>query len=187
MKVLVTGGAGYIGSVVTHQLVDAGHRVAVLDDLSAGFAENIAAGAEFLQLPVDQVADVLTPDAGFEAVLHFAGKIQVAESVARPDLYWHTNVADDGPAAGNAGRRDAATDLLLDGLAERVGPGQSACRLRRRGTRCLPAEPHGGSPVASQSGGRAHAPAGHRSSRQASAGPIGRCGPRSRTCGARVR
>ena len=93
MKVLVTGGAGYIGSVVAHQLVDAGHRVSVLDDLSAGFAENIAAGTEFLQLPVHQVADVLTPDAGFEAVLHFAGKIQVAESVARPDLYWHTNVA----------------------------------------------------------------------------------------------
>ena len=93
MKVLVTGGAGYIGSVVTRDLVEAGHHVVLLDDLSTGFADNIPDGIEFHQLPVHEVARVLTPDAGFDAVLHFAGKIEVAESVARPDLYWHVNVA----------------------------------------------------------------------------------------------
>ena len=93
MKVLVTGGAGYIGSVVTHALAEAGHEVVVLDDLSTGFADNIPGGLEFHRLPVHEVARVLTPDAGFEAVLHFAGKIEVAESVARPDLYWNVNVA----------------------------------------------------------------------------------------------
>ena len=93
MKVLVTGGAGYIGSVVTHALAEAGHEVVVLDDLSTGFAGNIPGGLEFHRLPVHEVARVLTPDAGFEAVLHFAGKIEVAESVARPDLYWNVNVA----------------------------------------------------------------------------------------------
>jgi UDP-glucose 4-epimerase len=92
MNVLVTGGAGYIGSVVTHQLVDAGHDVTVVDDLSTGFAENLPEQATFHKLPVQEIASVLTPDAGFDAVLHFAGKIEVAESVARPDFYWYENV-----------------------------------------------------------------------------------------------
>ena len=93
MRVLVTGGAGYIGSVVTHRLVEAGHDVVVLDDLSTGFADNIPDGAVLHRLPLHEIAQVLTPAAGFDAVLHFAAKIEVAESVARPDLYWDVNVA----------------------------------------------------------------------------------------------
>jgi UDP-glucose 4-epimerase len=92
VKLLVTGGAGYIGGVVTHALVEAGHQVVVLDDLSTGFAQTVPDGVEFHRLPVHQAARVLTPDAGFEGVLHFAAKIEVAESVARPDLYWDVNV-----------------------------------------------------------------------------------------------
>ncbi|HVT66536.1 MAG TPA: NAD-dependent epimerase/dehydratase family protein, partial [Trebonia sp.] len=92
MKLLVTGGAGYIGGVVTHALADAGHQVVVLDDLSTGFAETVPAGVEFHRLPVHRVGEVLVPGAGFDGVLHFAAKIEVAESVARPDLYWHVNV-----------------------------------------------------------------------------------------------
>jgi UDP-glucose 4-epimerase len=92
VKALVTGGAGYIGSVVVHALVEAGYEVVVLDDLSTGFEDNIPAGVELNRLPLHDVARVLTPDAGFDAVLHFAAKIEVAESVARPDLYWHVNV-----------------------------------------------------------------------------------------------
>jgi UDP-glucose 4-epimerase len=92
VKLLVTGGAGYIGGVVTHALVEAGHRVVVLDDLSTGFADTVPAGVEFHRLPVHQVGQVLTPDSGFDGVLHFAAKIEVAESVARPDLYWDVNV-----------------------------------------------------------------------------------------------
>ena len=111
MKVLVTGGAGYIGAVVTHALVDAGHQVVVLDDLSTGFADSIPAGLEFHQLPVHQVARVLTPDSGFDGVLHFAGKIEVAESVARPDLYWDVNVA--GTMALLAAIRVAGTPRMI--------------------------------------------------------------------------
>jgi UDP-glucose 4-epimerase len=92
VKLLVTGGAGYIGGVVTHALAGAGHQVVVLDDLSTGFAETVPAGVEFHRLPVHQVGQVLTPDSGFDGVLHFAAKIEVAESVARPDLYWDVNV-----------------------------------------------------------------------------------------------
>lgn len=111
MKVLVTGGAGYIGAVVTHALIDAGHRVVVLDDLSTGFADSIPAGVEFHQLPLHQVARVLTPDARFDGVLHFAGKIEVAESVARPDLYWDVNVA--GTMALLTAIRAAGTARLI--------------------------------------------------------------------------
>jgi UDP-glucose 4-epimerase len=93
VRVLVTGGAGYIGSVVTHDLVAAGHDVDVLDDLSTGFADNIPDGVRLHRLPLHEVARILTPEGGFEAVLHFAAKIEVAESVARPDLYWDVNVA----------------------------------------------------------------------------------------------
>jgi UDP-glucose 4-epimerase len=92
VKLLVTGGAGYIGGVVTHALVAAGHQVVVLDDLSTGFADTVPAGVEFHRLPVHQVGRVLTPDSGFAGVLHFAAKIEVGESVARPDLYWDVNV-----------------------------------------------------------------------------------------------
>jgi UDP-glucose 4-epimerase len=111
VKLLVTGGAGYIGAVVTHALVEAGHQVVVLDDLSTGFVDSIPAGLEFHQLPVHQVARVLTPDSGFDGVLHFAGKIEVAESVARPDIYWDVNVA--GSMALLAAIRVAGTPRLI--------------------------------------------------------------------------
>jgi UDP-glucose 4-epimerase len=111
VKVLVTGGAGYIGGVVTRALVEAGHQVVVLDDLSTGFADNLPAGIEFHQLSVHEVSRVLTADAGFDGVLHFAGKIEVAESVARPDVYWVVNVV--GTIAVLTAMRAAGTQRLI--------------------------------------------------------------------------
>ena len=91
MRVLVTGGAGYIGSVVAAQLVAAGHDVVVLDDLSTGFADAVPAGAAFIKGTVrDCAAEVLAD--GVEAVLHFAAKSQVGESVAEPARYWSANL-----------------------------------------------------------------------------------------------
>ncbi|MFD6160073.1 UDP-glucose 4-epimerase GalE [Nocardia sp. NPDC060256] len=92
MKLLVTGGAGYIGSVVAHQLVEAGHEVEILDNLSTGFAFNLPTAARFHEMSVHQVADILTADAGFDGVLHFAASIEVAESVRNPEKYWHNNI-----------------------------------------------------------------------------------------------
>ncbi len=92
MKLLVTGGAGYIGSVTTAQLLAAGHHVVIVDDLSTGHADTIPEGVEFHKIPLAEVASVLTPGAGFDGVLHLAGKIAAGESVLRPDLYWDTNV-----------------------------------------------------------------------------------------------
>ena len=90
MRLLVTGGAGYIGSVVTAQLLAAGHEVVVLDDLSTGHGDAVPEGAE---LVVGTTADAgKALDHGVEAVLHFAAKSLVGESVERPELYWRTNV-----------------------------------------------------------------------------------------------
>jgi UDP-glucose 4-epimerase len=91
MRVLVTGGAGYIGSVVAAQLVAAGHDVTVLDDLSTGHADAVPAGATFVKGTLrDCAAEVLSD--GVEAVLHFAAKSLVGESVADPARYWSNNL-----------------------------------------------------------------------------------------------
>ncbi len=91
MRVLVTGGAGYIGSVVAAQLITAGHEVTVLDDLSTGFAEAVPAGATFVKGTLrDCAAEVLSD--GAEAVLHFAANSLVGESVSHPAKYWSNNL-----------------------------------------------------------------------------------------------
>ncbi len=92
MKLLVTGGAGYVGSVVSALLLDAGHEVVVLDDLSTSSSEvAVPAGAGFVRGSVHEAAhDVL--DASFDGVLHFAAFIAAGESVVRPEKYWENNL-----------------------------------------------------------------------------------------------
>jgi UDP-glucose 4-epimerase len=93
MKLLVTGGAGYIGSVVGAHLIAAGHDVTVFDDLSTGHRDAVPPGATFVGCGIADVGSVLTRDAGFDGVLHFAARSLVGESVAEPALYWQNNVA----------------------------------------------------------------------------------------------
>jgi UDP-glucose 4-epimerase len=90
-RILVTGGAGYIGSVVTARLLAVGHDVVVVDDLSTGHADAVPAGAQFHQRGITELADVLG-DWSIDAVVHFAAKSLVGESVSNPALYWHNNV-----------------------------------------------------------------------------------------------
>ena len=80
MRLLVTGGAGYIGSVVAAQLADDGHDVAVLDDLSTGHEDAVPAAAAFHRGTVTGDAQAVL-GAGIDAVLHFAAKSLVGESV----------------------------------------------------------------------------------------------------------
>jgi UDP-glucose 4-epimerase len=92
VKLLVTGGAGYVGSVTSRLLLDAGHEVVVLDNLSTGFQEAVAPDATFVRADIAEAATVLTPEAGFDAVLHFAGLIAAGESMVKPEIYWNDNV-----------------------------------------------------------------------------------------------
>ena len=93
-KILVTGGAGYIGSAVTEMLVERGHQPVVMDNLSGGHRGAIVPGAQFfhadLQDP-DALAAVFTVNR-FDAVIHFAALIAVGESVQQPLRYYRQNV-----------------------------------------------------------------------------------------------
>jgi UDP-glucose 4-epimerase len=91
MKLLVTGGAGYIGSVVAAVAAGEGHEVAILDDLSTGHADAVPPDAAFTKGTVRDHAQALLAD-GTDAVLHFAAKSLVGESVANPALYWEHNL-----------------------------------------------------------------------------------------------
>ncbi|MFN8532735.1 MAG: UDP-glucose 4-epimerase GalE [Dehalococcoidia bacterium] len=95
MRLVVTGGAGYIGSVVVEQLVEAGHQVTVVDDLRKGHADAVADGARLRSADLANMAaiDALFGEAQPEAVLHFAAYSLVGESVQRPDRYYQNNVA----------------------------------------------------------------------------------------------
>ncbi|NCZ56925.1 MAG: UDP-glucose 4-epimerase GalE [Actinobacteria bacterium] len=92
MKILVTGGAGYIGSHAVEILKNSGHDVTVLDDCSTGHVDSLPPTVRFVQgslLDSEMVARALK---GCEAVMHFAGKSLVGESVEKPDLYRKVNV-----------------------------------------------------------------------------------------------
>lgn len=93
MRLLVTGGAGYIGSICTRLLLDAGHEVVVLDNLERGHRQAVAPQARLV------VADLLDAETvratlaeGFDGVLHFAALALVGESVQHPERYYRTNV-----------------------------------------------------------------------------------------------
>ena len=92
MKLLVTGGAGYVGSVCAKVLVEKGHQVVIVDDLSTGNADAIPVGAQFVEGDMVDVARGLLPGASFDGVLHFAAKSLVGESVQAPQKYWYGNV-----------------------------------------------------------------------------------------------
>jgi len=91
MRILVAGGAGYIGSVVSAALLEAGHEVVVLDDLSTGHADAVPDGARLVEASLVDSGPVLT-EVRPEAVMHFAAKSLVGESQERPELYWAENV-----------------------------------------------------------------------------------------------
>jgi len=96
MKTLVTGGAGYIGSVAAGQLLKAGHTVTVVDDLSRGHREAVPQGAELMVADVaDRAAlDRLFREKKFDAVLHFAAFIEAGESMKSPERFFRNNTAN---------------------------------------------------------------------------------------------
>ena len=92
MRILVTGGAGYIGATAVAMLLDSGYEVSVLDDLSTGHADALPEGVKFVNGSLLSNDDLENALDGCDAVMHFAAKSLVGESVEKPELYEQVNV-----------------------------------------------------------------------------------------------
>src|ERR1019366_7643859 len=95
MTILVTGGAGYIGSHMTYGLGDRGERVVVLDNLTTGIRSLVNPEAEFVEGSIAdrELVETVLSDYGIESVIHFAGSVVVPESVENPIKYYQNNTA----------------------------------------------------------------------------------------------
>jgi UDP-glucose 4-epimerase len=144
MKLLVTGGAGYIGGVVAAKLAEAGHQVTVLDDLSTGHADAVPPGAAFIRGTVRAEAKAALGD-GTDAVLHFAASSLVGESVADPAKYWSNNLG--GTLALLDAMRDAGTaKIVFSSTAAVYGEPEQTPITETAPTR--PTSPYGASKLA---------------------------------------
>ena len=146
MRVLVTGGAGYIGSVVASQLLEAGHETVVLDDFSKGHREAVPEGARLVQgnlLEAGFVRETLS--AGFDGVLHFAAFSLVGESVEQPERYYRNNVCGtlnllEAMGEADTGRLVFSSTAAVYGEPEEVPIEETAPTV--------PTNPYGGSKLA---------------------------------------
>ena len=96
MNILLTGGAGYIGSHVALNLLDAGYEVTIIDDLSTGKKKLIPSKAEFIHCNLNELEKIesLLKTKKFLALMHFAGFVEVEESVSCPEKYFENNTAN---------------------------------------------------------------------------------------------
>ena len=91
-KILITGGAGYVGSILTAYMLDQGYQVVVLDELSVGKLQNVDKRAKFLEGSILSRESLQEALIGIDLVIHCAAKSLVGESVEKPDLYYQVNI-----------------------------------------------------------------------------------------------
>ncbi|MGI8678585.1 MAG: UDP-glucose 4-epimerase GalE [Jatrophihabitans sp.] len=144
MRVLVTGGAGYIGSVTTAELLGAGHEVVVVDDLSTGHADAVPADAQFYRLGITELDDVLG-ELPIDAVIHFAAKALVGESVIDPALYWTNNVVGTA-ALLDAARHHGINRIVFSSTSATYG--DAVEMPMRESAPTVPTSPYGASKLA---------------------------------------
>jgi UDP-glucose 4-epimerase len=126
MRVFVTGGAGYIGSVVTEQLVGDGHEVVVYDNLTKGHREAVVEGAKFVEgdlLDAGKLQQTLN-EHRIEAVIHMAASSLVGESVEAPAKYYHNNVVA-GLVLLDAMRDSGVSKIVFSSTAATYGEPES--------------------------------------------------------------
>ncbi|MBF6244684.1 MULTISPECIES: UDP-glucose 4-epimerase GalE [Nocardia] len=145
MKLLVTGGAGYVGGVCAQVLVQDGHEVVVVDDLSTGNAEGVPAGAKFVDGDIATTGVELIESESFDGVLHFAAQSLVGESVQQPEKYWYGNVVKT-LALLEAIRRTQTPRLVFSSTAAVYGEPEQVPILESAPTR--PTNPYGASKLA---------------------------------------
>ena len=146
MKLLVTGGAGYIGSVVSLQLVEAGHEVTVLDNLYKGHEVAVPEGAKFVQtdlLDAGRLTESLAD--GYDGVLHFAALSLVGESGEQPGLYYRANLTGTLNLL-EAMRAARVPRLVFSSTAAVYGEPEETPIPETAST--LPTNPYGGSKLA---------------------------------------
>jgi UDP-glucose 4-epimerase len=145
MRVLVTGGTGYIGSTAVEILLTQGFEISILDDCSMGHADTVPSGVRFVNgslLNVSEVADALT---GCDAVMHFAGKSLVGESVEKPDLYHSVNVNGTRILLDEM-RKQSITKIVFSSSAATYGEPKSVPILETSET--IPTNPYGATKLA---------------------------------------
>ena len=127
MRVLVTGGAGYIGSVTVEALLQAGHGVEILDDLSTGHKSSVPRGVRLHMATYADAAAVaaILRDGGIDAVLHCGARSLVGESVVDPARYYRQNVAGgiallEGMRAADVRRIVFSSSAAVYGVPERT-------------------------------------------------------------------
>ncbi len=157
MRLLVTGGAGYIGSVTAAMLLDRGHEVVVLDSLATGHADAVPDGAELIRadlLDSAAVTDALA--ANVDGVVHFAARALVGESVEDPALYFRTNVVGTLNLL-DAMREHNVVRVVFSSSAATYGEPDTVPICEDAPTR--PTNPYGASKLAVDGILRAYAPA----------------------------
>ena len=145
MRVLVTGGTGYIGSTAVEILLTQGFEISILDDCSMGHADTVPAGVRLVQgslLNSSEVADALT---GCDTVMHFAGKSLVGESVEKPDLYHSVNV-DGTRILLDEMRKQSITKIVFSSSAATYGEPKVVPILETSET--IPTNPYGATKLA---------------------------------------
>ena len=149
MSVLVTGGAGYIGSHMVWELLDSGQSVVVLDRLSTGFEWAVAPEATFVAGDVGDIALVerLIAEHGIDAIIHFAGSLIVSESVREPLTYFENNTCKTR-ALIEAAVRGRVPHFIFSSTAAVYGSGGS--EPIREDARLAPESPYGLSKLMSE-------------------------------------
>lgn len=120
MKLLVTGGAGYVGSVCAQVLLEAGHEVVVVDNFTTGNRAAVPADARLVEGDVRDVAAEVLAEGGFDGVIHFAARSLVGESMEKPEEYWQHNVVTS-LALLDAMRANGVTNLVFSSTAATYG------------------------------------------------------------------
>ena len=122
MKILLTGGAGYIGSHASLALLDAGHQVTIIDDLSTGNKKLIPSNTSFVECNINDTATVgaLIQKKKFDVLMHFAGFVQVEESIRNPKKYFDNNT-ENAKILFNTCIKNKLTNIIFSSTAAAYG------------------------------------------------------------------
>lgn len=145
LRLLVTGGAGYVGSACATVLAERGHDLVVLDDLSTGNRDAVPAAAQFIEGEVGADAHAVLADGNFDGVLHFAAMSLVGESVEAPEKYWQGNVVSS-LALLDAMRATGTPRLVFSSTAATYGEPESVPITESAAT--APTNPYGATKLA---------------------------------------